>query len=71
MSQPVPPENVRVVLADGTEVPIECRYDGLTDGVHCWMAAITLRQPVQEIIVDRWPADTSIGFDVELELDWP
>lgn len=37
-ASPVPPEDVRLVYPDGTEVPVECRYDGVVDGLHHWSA---------------------------------
>jgi hypothetical protein len=59
---PVPPENVRVQLADGTAVPCELSYGGLRDGLHTWTAAV----PVQvaggrfTVLCDRLPARTTI-----------
>lgn len=38
VTEPIPPENVRLCLTDGTEIPVECRYDGVVEGVHRWTA---------------------------------
>lgn len=41
--EPQPPEDVRVILPDGHEIPCELFYDGLDDeGNHMWRATATL-----------------------------
>jgi hypothetical protein len=36
----IPPSNVRLVLEDGTELPVECRFSGYWRGRYNWMAVV-------------------------------
>lgn len=45
---PAAPENVRVQLDDGTEIPCELVYSGLEDGQHVWTAVTPL--PTDRIV---------------------
>lgn len=57
--EPVPPKNVRIVLASGTVVPVECEYVGLQpDGQHLWNAVIPY----------VWVGDMAVGFDVACDM---
>lgn len=51
---------MRIVLVDGREIPAECVYAGLRDGIHEWV--VTHRMPVQpsSILVGTMPGRTSI-----------
>ena len=67
-----PPENVRIVRPDGTEIPCELRYTGLVPGsdgqpIHHW-DAITEYTPVcppDKIRVGTLPARTEISLTVK------
>jgi hypothetical protein len=60
-SQPRPPENVRIVYADGREIPVECVYQGRKDGIHQWVAvAPVMAEQGMVIRCDVLPARTSI-----------
>src|SRR5215207_9469950 len=66
---PTPPTNVRLVRADGTTLPLECRYDGQdADGQHVWTALlphpITVN-PSDQFEVDKLPARTRIQVSGE------
>lgn len=37
---PIPPENVRIEYPGGRTVPLQCRYEGVVDGVHVWTAIV-------------------------------
>lgn len=69
-ASPRPPENVQVVLADGRQIPVECRYEGLDEcGCHLWTAVTRLPGPVQTLTVDLLPARTAIGIGLQWELE--
>lgn len=40
------PENVRVVLPDGDEVPVQVRYRGWYDDHHCFEAIYPVKYPL-------------------------
>ena len=66
VSQPVPPEDVRVVLDDGREIPVELIYIGRdTDGTHQWVTVAPVGGRPVEIRVDMMPAQTRIMIDGE------
>lgn len=56
----VPPKNVRVVLADGSVIPIECVYVGWVDKSHRWDAVIPLGVPAESLSIDVLPGKTSV-----------
>lgn len=61
MSEPVAPENVVAVMADGTRIPLECVYDGLLpDGTHVWTAVLVLAALPDHVEIDILPAHTTI-----------
>lgn len=62
--QPEPPQNVRVVMRDGRELPVECVYDGEHDGTHRWVAVWTLPERPAGVRVDALPGRTSIVIGV-------
>jgi hypothetical protein len=61
---PTAPANVRAVLADGTEVALECVYTGRRsdDGAHCWLATWVLPERPVSIRIDTLPAGTAVGI---------
>lgn len=69
IDEPQPPENVRAVLPDGEEVPLECLYVGTDEaGQHHWRALAPVHVAGREFTVhmDALPAHTSLNIDVEL-----
>lgn len=61
MTAPAPPEGVRIVLRDGTEVPCEVYYLGPDQhGIHLWMvtAAVPFDQ-IAQIRCEVFPARTA------------
>lgn len=64
---PQPPENVRVVLDDGREIPVECVYAGVRDGLHEWVAVHrTAGEPASLRIGVLPPRSTiRVGFEGE------
>jgi hypothetical protein len=69
---PMPPQNVRLHLPDGTTVPVECAYDGKEGDQHVW--TMVLPEAIYLDILDGWlpvrlsadvfPAKTTIRFPV-------
>lgn len=69
--EPVPPTNVRIVLANGDVVPVECEYVGLQpNGQHLWNAVIpyiwvgNMAAEAFDVACDMVPAKTDIGLRV-------
>ena len=60
-----PPEDVRAVMADGSEVPLECVYVGWVDGAHRWNAVIPLGAVPASLRVGALPAKTAVGVRCE------
>jgi len=60
--EPTPPEDVRVVMADGRHIPIECVYLGLHDGVHEWAAVYVLGERPVSLQIARLPGRTAVGI---------
>lgn len=61
--KPVPPENVRVVLRDGTVIgPVPLRYDGYDNGAHVWVALLdkSLATQVERATVGVLPGYTAL-----------
>lgn len=60
------PRNVRAVMADGREVPLECRYLGWDPriGAHRWAAVWSLPDLPQSISIDELPAHTAVMLAV-------
>lgn len=64
---PTSPEDVRVRLPDGREIPCELQYVGLNeDGLHEWKAVseVPFRPGIDRLLIGTLPPRTSIGFDV-------
>jgi hypothetical protein len=66
---PTPPENVRIVCADGREIPLEVRYVGIIDGddggpLHQWEAISEYlpKIPQDKLAVGELPPRTQIAF---------
>lgn len=61
---PPAPSDVRAVMADGREVPVECVYVGRReeDGIHEWETAWVLPERPASFRVGVLPALTSVGF---------
>jgi len=64
MSDPTPPENVRAVMADGTETPVECVYEGYHGGIHRWVAVWMLPDVPASVKVGILPAHTKVAIMV-------
>jgi hypothetical protein len=63
--EPVPPENVRLVNPDGTEIPLECRYAGIDEqGIHMWVVVapqeVRMRIGETRLSIDMLPSKTGI-----------
>ena len=61
------PEGVRIVRADGTELPCELIHDGYDaeEDMDNWTATgATFRPGVDQLKVDVFPARTGLSFDV-------
>jgi hypothetical protein len=54
----VPPEQVRVVLDDGSETLTDCRYDGVVDGCHRWVVLTVMPHRVRHVKVPTRPGPT-------------
>jgi hypothetical protein len=65
MTEPTPPTNVRAVLRDGTEIPLDCRYVGLVDGKHRWEAVYSLPDLPESVLMDELPAHTVVAIRVD------
>lgn len=65
MADPRPPENVRVVMKDGREIPVECRYEGERDGIHHWVAVRPVGDMPAHITMSVLPAHTSVSLSLE------
>lgn len=57
----VPPENVRAVMADGREVPLELMYAGWRDGCHQWQTTVRLPETPVRVECAALPAGAQIG----------
>lgn len=55
------PEGVRIVLTDGTVIPVELIAGDDEDGLAVWLApvGVDLRR-VRQVLADRLPARTSV-----------
>ncbi|MBO0743598.1 MAG: hypothetical protein J2P43_01170 [Candidatus Dormibacteraeota bacterium] len=64
--RPAAPEDVRVVLRDGTEIPCEIYYGGHRDGEHRWIvtAAVPPLGWVDHVAIGVLPAHTGIEFRI-------
>lgn len=70
MSTPVAPHNVRIVLADGREVPVELVYAGRArNGQHEWVSAAIYAQAITKVCADMLPARTSVVIRTDQEED--
>jgi len=64
---PTPPTDVRAVMADGREIPLECVYAGRLGGRHEWVATWPLPERPARFFVGELPAHTSVSIEwVEL-----
>lgn len=60
---PVPPVNVRAVMASGVVIPLEMSYAGVqTSAHHIWSNVTTLPEPPAQTRVDELPAHTAIAI---------
>jgi hypothetical protein len=57
----VPPVDVRAVMADGSEVPLECVYVGWDGETHRWDAVVRLGEVPASLRIGMLPALTSVG----------
>lgn len=65
MSDPTPPTDVRAVMVDGREFPLECVYRGFVNGTHLWAAVWTLPGLPHAITIGELPAHTSVSLECE------
>lgn len=66
MSLPEPPNNVRLVLRDGTVRHVDTVYEGLVDGAHMW--AVVESPPwwlVKQILIEALPPKTAVTLGNE------
>lgn len=74
MTQPRPPENVRLVRPDGSVLPVELVYAGQDeDGIHEWVAVAT-SPTIEEgtrLFCDVLPARTAINVKIDPRLARP
>lgn len=64
-SFPRAPENIRIVLADGTQIPRDALFDGYdSDGMARWYIVGVLPADLASVEIGVLPARTSIGFRV-------
>lgn len=61
--EPTPPVNVRAVMPNGLQIPIECRYEGWNGIAHVWRSTRELVPEPVNVVADVWPDDTSIIVD--------
>jgi hypothetical protein len=61
---PIPPENVRIRLLDGTIIPIELVYAGIDDeGHHMWKRVSPAELPdvgLDRLLIDVLPPNTGV-----------
>jgi len=58
---PEPPVNVRLVLTDGSEYPVDTVYVGIEDGLHVWQ--VVTGPPLERVTglnIDRLPGRTQV-----------
>ena len=61
MTLPEPPVNVRLLLTDGTEVPVDTVYIGVQDGQHVWQ--VVAGPPIEQVAslhIDQLPPATTV-----------
>jgi hypothetical protein len=77
MAEPIKPEGVCLVLADGTEVPLEVEYigfglfpadDGVYDALHVW--DVVLEVPIgpgrSRVKIASMPPQTTLRFPADI-----
>jgi hypothetical protein len=62
-----PPRDVRAVMADGREIPLECRYVGWDGTTHLWEAVHPLPEPPMSVGIRGVPPRTSIVVTVDMK----
>lgn len=60
MILPDPPINVRLVMADGTEVPVDTVYRGEEGDSHAWEVVNPPKGRVRALKIDELPAHTLV-----------
>jgi hypothetical protein len=68
-TQPKPPKNVRIRYLDGSEDPVELRYEGIdARGLHVWAAVPTapLASSYAQLRADEIPARTKLRLGYTL-----
>jgi hypothetical protein len=64
---PRPPENVRAVMADGREIPLDCVHVGVKDGIDRWEATWALSEQPAHILIGMLPAHCAVSLCVQWE----
>ena len=60
---PVPPEDVRIRLDDGREIPVELAYAGRNaDGMHIWESTQVFPPRVTAVWAGMIPAHTAVSI---------
>jgi hypothetical protein len=67
----IPPENVQLVLADGSKVAADCIYVGWKDGSHRWNVIIPTGVVPVSMSIDMLPGRTSIGVSLAPTMGGP
>jgi hypothetical protein len=65
MEEPTPPTDVRAVMADGREIPLECVYDGWDGECHIWRAVHTVEELPASMSIRMLPAHTAVLLALE------
>jgi hypothetical protein len=63
--RPEPPEDVRIVRRDGTQIGAEVIYTGRKHGIHEWHIVGVTLHPGDAVHIERLPPHTSVGGDYE------
>jgi hypothetical protein len=83
MDEPIKPEGVRLVLADGTEVPLELEYagvglypssDGVYDAFHIWNSQPNPPPPLtrgSRLKAESLPPRTVVNVELEIDTGEP
>lgn len=65
-SKPTPPTNVKLILRDGTEIPVDTAYKGFDGESHVW-EVINRRGDIQGATIERLPPATSVIFSLRVD----
>jgi hypothetical protein len=63
--EPPPPENVQLVLADGTSIPVDCVYGGRRHGIRHWRVVNVPAGEIVAMTIGVLPGQTSVDVAFE------